>query len=245
MRDPIVRAEPKRAAVWFGLGVGVALVVLLIQPLLVIFGGLVVASMLDGGERLLGRVLPIARGWRLLIVVLLVLGFIGSVFYLTGSRSRCRRSSSAPHWRFRRNRVVEWMLGARADARGAPTSPAWRSRRSARRAVTSRGGPVLGAARACLIVLSIGIFVAIEPRLYERGLHGCCRRRARRLLRDSARMARMLRVLMAGRLVGMVFEGVLTWIMLSIAGVPMALLLGILTGMLAFIPNLGAFIAAC
>ena len=49
-----------------------ALVVLLIQPLLIIFAGLVFASMLDGGVRLLGRVLPIPRGWRLLIVVLCV-----------------------------------------------------------------------------------------------------------------------------------------------------------------------------
>ena len=48
MRDPVVRAELKRASVWFGLGIGVALIVLLIQPLLIIFGGLVFASMLDG-----------------------------------------------------------------------------------------------------------------------------------------------------------------------------------------------------
>ncbi len=43
LRDPAVRAELKRASVWFGLGIGVALVVLLIQPLLIIFGGLVLA----------------------------------------------------------------------------------------------------------------------------------------------------------------------------------------------------------
>ena len=52
-----------------------------------------------------------------------------------------------------------------------------------------------------------------------------------------------MRRLVAGRLVGMVFEGVFTWFMLSIYGVPMAALLGILTGLLAFIPNLGALIA--
>ncbi|RYY33401.1 MAG: AI-2E family transporter, partial [Sphingomonadales bacterium] len=58
-----------------------------------------------------------------------------------------------------------------------------------------------------------------------------------------ARMARTLRVLLAGRLAGMLFEGMLTWILLSIAGVPMALLLGIITGILAFIPNIGAFVS--
>jgi hypothetical protein len=60
--------RPRRAEARLGMvrvGIGVALVVLLIQPLLIIFGGLVVASMLDGGVRLLGRVLPIPRTLRL------------------------------------------------------------------------------------------------------------------------------------------------------------------------------------
>ena len=49
-----------------------------------------------------------------------------------------------------------------------------------------------------------------------------------------------LRRLLFGRLVGMVFEGFFTWFMLTIGGVPMAALLGLVTGVLAFIPNIGA-----
>jgi predicted PurR-regulated permease PerM len=56
-------------------------------------------------------------------------------------------------------------------------------------------------------------------------------------------MAYTMRRLMAGRLVGMVFEGVFTYLMLKFYGVPMAALLAILTGLLAFIPNVGALIA--
>lgn len=51
-----------------------------------------------------------------------------------------------------------------------------------------------------------------------------------------------LRKLLAGRLLGMAFEGVLTGIALMIGGVPMALLLGIIAGILAFIPNIGAIV---
>jgi predicted PurR-regulated permease PerM len=68
LRDPFVRQELKRAGVWIGLVVLVALIWLLAQPLLLIVGGVVFAAMLDGGTRLLGRVLPISRVWRLLIV---------------------------------------------------------------------------------------------------------------------------------------------------------------------------------
>jgi predicted PurR-regulated permease PerM len=41
----------------------------------------------------------------------------------------------------------------------------------------------------------------------------------------------------------MLFEGVFTWFMLAIAGVPMAGLLGLVTGVLAFIPNIGAIVS--
>ena len=57
------------------------------------------------------------------------------------------------------------------------------------------------------------------------------------------RMGKTLRRLLAGRLLGMVAEGVLTGTALAIGGVPMAMILGILTGLLAFIPNIGAFIS--
>jgi predicted PurR-regulated permease PerM len=244
LRDPVVRAELKRASVWFGLAIGVALVVLLIQPLLIIFGGLVVASMLDGGARLLGRVLPIPRGLRLIIVVLLVLAFIGSVFYLTGVQIALQAEQLRTTLEIQGNRVVEWISGlglmpGRADFTGIAQQALGSIGR-----LTSAVGSVIGAAASLLMVLSIGLFVAIEPRIYERGLQWMVPVEARDDFAITiGRMARTLRVLLGGRLLGMVFEGVLTWILLSIVGVPMALLLGIITGILAFIPNIGAFIS--
>jgi predicted PurR-regulated permease PerM len=77
--------EFKRAAVWLGLAVAIVLVWVLAQPLLLIMGGLVFAAMLDGGTRLLGRVLPIGRGWRLAIICLAALGFLIWTFYFAGS----------------------------------------------------------------------------------------------------------------------------------------------------------------
>jgi predicted PurR-regulated permease PerM len=41
-------------------------------------------------------------------------------------------------------------------------------------------------------------------------------------------------------MLGMVIEGVATWIALAVYGVPMAALLGLLTGLLVFLPNIGA-----
>ena len=39
----------------------------------------------NGGTRLLGRVLPVGRGWRLAIVTLAALGFVIWVFYFAGT----------------------------------------------------------------------------------------------------------------------------------------------------------------
>ena len=60
-------------------------VIVLAQPLLLIIGGMIFAVFLDGGTRLLGRVLPIGRGWRLAIVILLGFGFVGWVFWYAGT----------------------------------------------------------------------------------------------------------------------------------------------------------------
>ncbi|WP_066799332.1 AI-2E family transporter [Sphingomonas soli] len=244
MRDPAIRAELKRASVWFGLAIGVALIVLLVQPLLIIFGGLVFASMLDGGVRLLGRVLPIPRGLRLVIVVVLVIAFISGVFYLTGVQIAQQAEQLRATLTAQFNRATGWLdsLGV-MPGRFDLTGIAQQALGSVGR-LTSAVGSVLGAGASLLMVMTIGLFVAIEPRLYERGLQWMVPIEQRDQFSVTiARMARTLRVLLAGRLAGMLFEGVLTWILLSIAGVPMALLLGIITGILAFIPNIGAFIS--
>ena len=85
LTDPLIRTELKKATVWIGLATLVVALVWLAQPILLIIGGLVLAAMFDGGARLLGRVLPIPRGFRLTIVVLGVFGFIYWTFVFAGS----------------------------------------------------------------------------------------------------------------------------------------------------------------
>lgn len=244
MRDPVTRAELKRASVWFGLAIACSLVVLLIQPLLIIFAGLVFASMLDGGARLIGRVAPLPRPLRILLVVILVLGFIAGTFYLTGVQIAAQAGELSVTLETQANRLAAWisslgLMPGRADLSGLAQQALGSVGR-----LTSAVGTVLGAATSLVMVMTIGLFVALDPKIYERGLQWLVPVEARdNFAVTIARMARTLRVLLAGRLLGMVFEGLLTWILLWFAGVPMALLLGIITGILAFIPNIGAFVS--
>ena len=84
-RDPFVRRELQKAAVWFGMALAIAGVIVLGQPLLLIVGGAIFAVFLDGGVRLLGRYLPIPRPWRLGMVLVLGFGFIAWVVWFAGT----------------------------------------------------------------------------------------------------------------------------------------------------------------
>lgn len=244
MRDPVFRAELRKASVWFGVGAAMALVVLLVQPLLIIFGGLVFASMLDGGVRLIGRVAPIPRGLRLLIVVVLVIAFVAGVFYLTGIQIAQQIEELRATLSVQSSRVTGFITSLGLMPGASDLSGMAQQALGSVGRLTSAVGTVIGAVGSLVMVMTIGLFIAIEPRLYERGLQWMVPMGSRdEFAVTLARMARTLRVLLAGRLLGMVFEGVLTWLLLWAVGVPMALLLGIITGILAFIPNIGAFVS--
>lgn len=242
--DPETRRELRRAIVWLGLASLLALFVLLIQPLLIIFGGLVFASMLDGGVRLLGRVLPIPRGLRVAIVMVLAVIFVLGTIYLTGVQVAQQAAQLRVTLEIQGNRAIEWAAAngitpAREDINGLAQQAMGSFGR-----LTSWVGSAVGAIASLLMVVVIGLFVALEPRLYERGLQWMVPQDMRREFAITIdRMAQTMRRLLAGRLLGMAVEGVLIWLALWMAGVPMALLLGIITGMLAFIPNIGALVS--
>jgi predicted PurR-regulated permease PerM len=242
--SPVLRLEAKRAMVWVAVVGLTILAVYISQALLVIFGAMVFASMLDGGERLLGRVLPIGRLWRLGIVLLFAVGFLVWLGYFAGSQISREAAQLPEIVEAQAIRTIAWF-----DAHGFAIDQ--RDVRSlAGQLVTGVGtvtraiGGLFGAVTTLFLVAIIGIYIALEPRLYERGVAWMLPREQREdFCITCSRMAFTMRRLMAGRLVGMVFEGVFTWIMLAAYGVPMAVLLGIITGLLAFIPNVGALMA--
>jgi len=244
LRDPFVRRELKRATVWLGLASVIALAVILVQPLLIIFAGLVFAALLDGGVRLLGKVLPIGRGWRLLIVVLLTIAFLIGTFYLTGVQVADQFGQLRSTLETQANRAAGWLSSQGLMPGASDVSGIARQALSSVGRITSWVGTAFGALTTMFMILVVGLFVAMEPRVYQRGLEWMVPRDQRdEFATVLARMGATLRRLLAGRLLGMVAEGVLTGIALSIGGVPMAMILGILTGLLAFIPNIGAFIS--
>jgi predicted PurR-regulated permease PerM len=249
--SPVLRLEAKRAMVWVAVIGLTILAVYISQALLVLFGAMVFAAMLDGGARLLGRVLNIGRGWRLGLVLLFTVLFFVWLGYFAGSQIS-REAAELPRILTEQGeRFVIWL-----DSKGFAIDQG-DVQNVAGQLVTGVGtvtraiGGVFGALTTLFMIAIIGIYIALEPRIYERGVAWMLPREQRESFCEmTSQMAHTMRRLMAGRLVGMVFEGIFTWAMLAGYAffnhgvpVPMAVLIGLITGLLAFIPNVGALIA--
>lgn len=244
VRDPLIRQEMKKAKVWFGAALLIALAVLLVQPLLVIGAGIILGVMFDGGVRLLGRYMKLGRGLRLLIVVLGTVLFLIGTFYLTGvgivqQVEQLRTTLEGQTVRLTTYLTQQGLMPGASDISGVA-----RQAMSSVGRLTSWVGSAVGALTTLFFILVLGLFFAMEPRVYERGVQWMIPQANRaEFALTLDRMGFTLRRLLAGKLIAMVAQGVVTWLALLVGGVPLAALLGIITGVLAFIPNIGAFVS--
>ena len=249
--DPVIRREIGRAFAWTAVVGLTLLLVYIARPLLVVFGALVFAAMIDGGSRLIGKVLPIKRGWRVALVLLLALLFFAWLFYFAGTTVSEEAAQFPALIQQQLNTLLAWAQSQGIDISAQQLERYAGSVGSGISSVTSALTGLAGAVTTALLILIIGIYVAVDPQLYERGMAWLVPRKQRGALYETlTEMAETLRRLMAGRLLGMFIEGILTYIVLQYGGslfgidpVPMASLLAILTGLLAFIPNLGAIVS--
>jgi predicted PurR-regulated permease PerM len=105
-------------------------------------------------------------------------------------------------------------------------------------------GGVIGALGNVVIILFVGIYFATSPSLYTNGLVRLVpqdhRPRAREVQKE---LGNTLASWLLGKAASMLIVGVVTSIGLSMLGVPLALILGIIAGLLDFIPYLGPIMA--
>ncbi|OZA92999.1 MAG: AI-2E family transporter [Erythrobacter sp. 34-65-8] len=239
-----LRFEAARALVWASVIGLVVLAIYISQSLLVIFGALVFGAMIDGGARLLGRVLKIGRSWRVAIVLLLTVAFFIWLVIFAGAQLA---EEAAEFPQIVTKQAGELLALLRQHGIAVNTSDLQSmagNLMSGVGSVTRAIGGLFGGLTTLLLIVIIGIYLAFDPRAYERGVAWMVPEDYRPAFFDTlSHQAYTMRRLLAGRLLGMVIEGVFTWAMLAIYGVPMAVLLGLLTGLLVFIPNVGAIIS--
>ena len=93
------------------------------------------------------------------------------------------------------------------------------------------------------LIFFVGIFIAVDPKLYRNGFARLFPIRRRERVKDILDQigSTMFRWLM-GRFMTMLITGAGTAVALLVLGVPMAITVGVITGLFTFVPNIGAII---
>lgn len=215
--------------------------------LLLGFGGLLLAVLLRRAAVIVARHTPLPTGAALAVVILGLAGVAALFGLLIGTRIMTQVEEllrSLPE------AVAQIEAALRARSWGnflleampsAEDRPAWN-------VMGALGGTVstaVGVVGNLVVVLTVAVFLAVDPGLYRRGLLHLVpqdrRGRAGEVL-DSTGEA-LWRWLM-GQLVAMSVVALLTGAGLWLLGIPFALTLGLSAGILDFIPYIGPILAA-
>ena len=248
---PRLSARPLLLAI--GVGALLYLFWSVVDGLLLIFSGLLLAAFLDECTWLLGKVLPLPRKAILALVVLVVLLAAVAVAMWSGF-SIVQQFDGFTHALVQQLRAVEQSVRA-AGFLPSGTSPAASDGHHLFHLLFPDTQRLVGEARSALagllglfgeivVAVLIGLFVAIDPSAYGRALLDMVPHGMRpRLSAIMAESARYLRRWLLGQLIGMVVLGLLTAAALTVLEVPDAMLLALQAGLLNFVPYLGAIAA--
>ena len=228
-----------------------ALLYFVFDVVLLIFAATLLAIFLRGIAGMLGKYIKIPEGWLVLLAsVLLVAILAGAISFLAPDvveqlrhlREELPKSAQAAG-----NYISQFGWG-RALMDQLPSVDDIRARIDPSAIVSRVGGvfsSTVGAVGNFFVVILLAIYLAGEPGFY---IHGFTKlfpiRRRDRVREILATVGETLERWLIGKAASMIFIGLLTWIGLSILGVPLALTLGLLAGLLSFIPNFGPIISA-
>ncbi len=243
----------QRVLIVFGIGVGIGLLLWLLwialDVLLLVFAGSLLAVFLNGLSQRLGRATGLSYRWALTAVSLgiIALAWLSGVLFWPSFAAQIDelREQLPPAVAQIQNEVLQYGWAQDLLERAPAPQDLLGSQNDMIAQATGIFSTTFSAILRFLIILFIGIYLAIDPGLYVRGLVRMAplryRPRARAILHA---IGDTLWWWLVGRVIAMLLVGVMTWIGLWLLGVPLAFALGIIAALLDFIPNIGPWIAA-
>jgi predicted PurR-regulated permease PerM len=239
--------------------------------LFLIFAGMLLGVALNAFTGLFGRIVRLPHALRLTIVCLVLAGLLSGVIFLGGATiaqqatalSDTIKSQLVGVKAFLEKNGIDTSYLDFGNAAAAPTgspaaakpdAPATHSLPGAE-AIASSGGAIvsqtlkliLGAVSAVgnfFIVLFLGLAFAAQPSVYRKGLLYMVPARHRApatVIVDH--ISETLERWLIAQIITMAAVFFITWVGLSIIGIQSSFILGILAGLLTFIPTVGALVA--
>ena len=236
----------RRALIAIGLAALAILVWQLRTVIVLLFGAVVMATIVRALADPLSRHLRLPERVAVLIAVLLIVGVIAGVAWLLGQQIAAQMDVLTTTLPAALGRVDQWLAGFGLDH----PLKTWLSQlHHSGGTLVSRFGGWLSAASTgvanFLIVLFGGIFLATEPRFYRTGAIKLVPETQRGLISEAMdESERALRMWLKGQLLAMLIIGTMTGAGLWLLGVQSWLVLGILAGFFEFILFAGPILSA-
>ncbi|NUT01380.1 MAG: AI-2E family transporter [Sphingomonas sp.] len=240
------RAFVHRVLIVLGLTALVLLAWQLRTLLLMIFGAVVVATVFRAFADRLGKLTRLSGGVCTVISIVAILGIAIGLIALFGShiaqQVETLRRTLPIAWHAFEARMGDLGLGEQIKQLAQSIrAPGGSSFSAFGRTILSIGSGIADV----LVVIVAGIFLATQPRFYLTGAVKLIPPARRPLALEAiTESENALRLWLRGQLIAMVVVGLLTGIGLWALGMPSALTLGLLAGILEFIPFAGPILSA-
>lgn len=234
----------RRALIVVGLGAGAFVAWQLRYILVLLFGAVVIATIFRAVAYPFTKYLRLPEVAAVLVAAALVVGVFAGAGWLFGAQIAAQTDILAESIPGALDRLDQWLGGVNL----AEQLRAWAANLG-QGDLVSRVSTFLsslsGALGNFLIVLFGGLFLATEPQFYRTGAIKLIPEGRRSLIAEAMdESEQALRLWLKGQLLAMIVVGVMTGVGLWLIGVPSALVLGLLAGLLEFIPFAGPIISA-
>lgn len=212
--------------------------------LLLVFAGVLLALFLQGVAGYFRRFLKSSDKWSIGLSIVLTLILTIALFFLIGAKIQAQASELVDvipqTFEAAKEQLNQSSFGKTILDRGTSDGTVQRMKDFSEKFFTSTFG-VLG---DIYVILFIGIFIAVSPNLYIKGVISLIPRKAQPKGSEvMLRLGSQLKGWLKGKLFAMFVVTILTAIGLAALGIKLWLVLAILAGIISFIPNFGPIIA--
>ncbi|MFW6094744.1 MAG: AI-2E family transporter [Pseudomonadota bacterium] len=224
---------------------GIAVFVLATGVFLLAFASVLMALLLHDLSAWVGAYTPLSRAWSLAVVFLILLAALGTATWFAAPAVLEQGTQVFERIPQAFEAVDEWM------SEWLGVSPRFSARDAFPDAESLIGSlPMIvtttfGAVGSLVVVVALGVYLAAHPEPYRDGaVRLFAPRQRENVARTLDEIGHTLRRWLWGQVVAMVVMGILAYVSLRLLGVPLALGLALATGILEFVPYIGAIVAA-
>jgi predicted PurR-regulated permease PerM len=234
----------RRVLIVIGLGALALLIWNLTGVLLLAFGAILVAVILHAFAEVLARRTPVPERWSLTVAGLVILlGFLIAAI-LFGAQMRAQIAGVSETLPFALNAFTR-ELGLGNVTEQLPQMLGMGPGGGFIGRLAGIGAAVVGGLADFLLVIIAGCFIASDPKIYRDGLVKLFPPSQHERIRSSLDAAgQALKLWLASQLIAMTFVGVAAAAGLWLLGLPSAFALGLLAGLLDFVPFVGPILGA-